>query len=178
VSGSYCLALNREIVVKHEHLSLAPADGNTHPSHIGKPVQRYDTFDRANEILLQKGYRCVVIPEEERDEYTIAFHGVSNGVMLLEYFQTREETLDYFLSPPRKQWSGNTLFRAFSALLTISAIQELAKRIRGKISPLSSLPSREALEKVRREVEPYLRDDHSFREVDRAIEQLRSVLSL
>lgn len=161
--GTYCLALNRDIVWEKEHLSCACRDGNEHPSHIaGKAVKRYDTFDYANEQLLRRGYRCVSLSPEERKGCYAGFDGVSNGVMILSLFKFPEETLEYLSDPPLKQWSGNILFRVLNALLCISAINDLYSKIHGKVYPLPSLPSRDQLEKLVASREKYLRPDVSF----------------
>ncbi len=166
VSSSYCIAFNREIFVEKEHLSLRPADGNTHPSHIGKPVRRYDTADLANEMLLRKGYRCAIVPEEEREKYVTGFSGMSGAVMLLAYFTKPEQMMDYLESPPKERWSGNVLFGVLAGLLAISTIQECYVRLKGQPYPLRSLPTRAALDNLRRDREPYLRKDNSFKRVD------------
>ena len=175
-SGSYCTAFSREILCNREHLSLRPADGNMHPSHIGKPVARYDTGDKANEIMLQRGYRCAVIPEAEQDRFITGFSGVSSAVMLLWYFKTPEETMKFLLTPPETQWSGNTLFTLLCGFLAISTIQELHHEITGKTYPLRSLPPRHELEKIRREHEHLLRNDQNFENVDRVSETLRKAV--
>lgn len=176
-SGTYSLALNREIVVEKEELSLAPRDGNTHPAHVGnRSVGTFDTFDYANEILLKKGYTCAILPEEERSTYVTIFHGVSNGVMMLNYFTKPEQTMDYFLSPERKQWGGTVLHRVFSAMLVIDIMQELYEKLTGKTYPLPSLPSREELTKIRTIAEPLLREALNFTDIDEAGEKLKSAL--
>ena len=175
-SSSYCIAFNRSIFCEKEHLSLAPADGNSHPSHIGKPVKRYDTFDKANETLIRKGYRCAIIPKEERDQYIAGFSGISGAVMLLNYFKTPEETVDYFLTPPQKNWSGNVLYGVLASMLSICTIQELYERITGKRYPLPSLPSRQTLERIRKDHEPYLRKEQSFAWVDETSARLHQEL--
>jgi hypothetical protein len=175
-SGSYCLALNREIYANKEHLSLSPDNGNTHPSHIGKPLGRYDTFDKANEELLRKGYHCAIVNKEEQKDLLTGFTGMSGAVMLLSYFKTPEETLAYYTSPPKKQWSGNVLFGTLCAMLAICTIQELYERIHGKRYPLPSLPSRTQLEALRKEHTQYLRSDQSFDWVDEVSERMREAL--
>ncbi len=175
-SGSYCLAFNRDIFVKKEQLSLAPADGNSHPSHIGKGTRRYDTGDKANEILLQKGYRCCIVPEEESSKVLTPFTGLSGAVMLLEYFRSQEELLDYFLSPEKKAWGGNVLYGTLTGVLSLSAIVESHYQLGGKPYHLPSLPPREILEKIRRDHEQYLRSDNTFQWVDEARERLQQAL--
>lgn len=160
-SSSYCIAFSREILVDRENLSLAPASGNTHPSDIGKPPGRYDTFDKANEILLRKGYRCFVVPKEERDQYLTGFSGMSGAVVLLEYFKTPDQVMEYYLSPPKKQWSGNVLFGTLSSMLAIHTILELYEKITGKVYDIPSLPPRSVLEKIREDHKPFLRPGHS-----------------
>ncbi|MBI3331795.1 hypothetical protein HYZ99_02435 [Candidatus Peregrinibacteria bacterium] len=161
-SSSYCIAFNREILIGKEHLSLAPENGNTHPSHIGKVPGRYDTFDKANEILLQKGYRCLVVPKEKREQYLTGFSGISGAVILLDYFRTPEQVLDFYLTPPKKQWSGNVLFGTLSSMLAICTILEVYERITGKHYDIPSLPPRSVLEKIRSDHQQYLRPDQSM----------------
>lgn len=146
-SSSYCTAIDRRIFCEHERLSLRPAEGNMHASKAGP--RRYDTFDEANETLLEKGYRCAVLPKEEREECIAGFSGMSGGVMLLRYFKTPEKTIEYFRSAPEERWGGNMLHGLLAAMLGISVIQELAEKISGKHYPLPSLPTRDALEKIR-----------------------------
>ena len=176
VSGSYCLAIDRDIFMNKEHLSLRPCDGNTHPSSTGKTVRRYDTFDKANEELLRRGYRCAIIPEEESEHSIAAFSGLSGAVMLLWYFRTPEQTLNYFRAPPVEQWKGNLLFGLLSALLAVCTIQECYEQLCGSQYPLPSLPSRKDLETLRREREPHLREDQSFAWIDEVSEHLRAAL--
>jgi len=159
VSSSYCTAINREIFCKKEKLSLAPANFNNHPSHIGKPPVRYDTFDKANEILIRKGYRCYVVPEQERNEYLTGFSGMSGAVILLHYFKTPEETILYYMTPPKKQWSGNVLFGTLSAMLAICTICEIYESITGKKYVIPSLPARSELERIRDVNRKEFRDD-------------------
>lgn len=176
VSSSYCTAINRHIFVEKEHLSLAPADGNTHPSRIGKPPGRYDTFDKANEILLKKGYRCFIVPKEERERAVTGFTGISGAVALLHYFKTPEQTLEYYRTPPKEQWRGNILFGTLSAMLAICDIVDLAERIRGKRHHLRSLPTRSALEKIREDHKHLLRPDQSVTWFDDVAARLRREL--
>lgn len=161
-SSSYCTAFNREIFAEKEHLSLAPAPGNTNPSHIGKPPVRYDTFDKANETLIKKGYRCFIVPKAERENYLTGFSGMSGAVILLDYFKRPEQVLEYYRTPPKEQWSGNVLFGTLSAMLAIHTILELYEHITGKTYPMPSLPSRSTLEKIREDHKQYLRPDHSL----------------
>ncbi|MDD5623203.1 MAG: hypothetical protein PHI23_00645 [Candidatus Peribacteraceae bacterium] len=175
-SSSYCTAINREIFVAREHLSLAPADGNTHPSPIGKSPKRYDTFDKANEILLRKGYRCAIVPKEEEEKCTAAFSGLSGAVMLLWYFRTPKETLDYFRDPPAKQWGGTLLFGLLSAMLSICTIQELYTKLKGKPYPLPSLPARKELLNILESRRQFLRPEQNLEQVERTSERLRANL--
>jgi hypothetical protein len=175
-SGSYCIAFNRELFVEKERLSLAPAEGNSHPSHIGKGTRRYDTGDKANEVLLQKGYRCCIVPEEERAQVITPFTGLSGAVMLLGYFRTPEELLDYFLSPEKKAWGGNVLYGTLTGVLSLSTIVECSNRITGREYRVPCLPPRDVLEKIRRDHEPYLRSDNTFQWVDEASEKLKHAL--
>jgi len=176
VSSSYCTAINREIFCDREHLSLAPVGGNTHPTTGDRPPKSYDTFDKANEILITKGYRCAVLPENIQNECITGFHGVSNGVMLLNYFKKPEQMLDYLLSPPKKQWEGSVLYNVFGALLAIDFIQDLTQKISGKRYPLPSMPSKSDLLKIRKEHEPLLRGEMSWKWIDEASEKLRKSL--
>ena len=176
VSSSYCTAINRAIFVWKEHLSLRPADGNAHPSHIGKPPKRYDTFDKANDILLQKGYRCCVVPPEERESCLTGFSGMSGAVILLSYFRTPEETLDYYRSAPPERWRGNVLFGTLSSLLAICTIQELYTRLTGKTYSLPSLPKRAELEHIRENHRLCLRPDQSVMWFDAVADRLQTSL--
>jgi len=176
VSSSYCIAFNREIFCDKEHLSLAPCDGNNHPSHIGKPPGRYDTCDKANEILIQKGYDNYIVPEDERSEYLTGFSGVSGAVMLLNYFKTPQQVLDYYEGPNKEQWSGNMLFGTLSAMLSICTIQELYTTIKGKPYPLPSLPKREEFLKLLETRKQFLRKDHSLESIEIASQKLRDVI--
>jgi len=175
-SSSYCTAIDRTIFCDLEKLSLRPAEGNNHPNSIGKGVRRYDTFDKANEILLTKGYRCTVLPQEEREHLIAGFSGMSGGVMLLRYFKSPEQTLDYFLSPPERAWGGNMLHGLLAAMLGISCIQELAEKISGKAFPLRSLPSRSILEKMRKDHEHLLPKRETMRWMDETCERLRGAI--
>ncbi len=170
-SSSYCTAINREIFVR-EGLSLAPCDGNPHATIFGKPAGRYDTFDKANEILLRKGYRCVVVPEGER--YVTGFSGISGAVMLLSYFKTPEQTLAYFRDPPDEAWKGNVLFGVLAAMLAICTIQELYTVLVGRPYPLSSLPRREDLERLREAKKPFLGAQHDVEWFDAVAATLRA----
>ena len=161
-SSSYCTALNREIFVDREHLSLAPANGNNHPSNIGKAPGRYDTFDKANEILIKKGYRCAIVPKEERDRYLTGFSGMSGAVALLEYFKTREQTLAFYETPEKERWSGNVLFGTLSSMLAVWTILELYERITGEPYIIPSLPARAVLEQLREDHKQYFRSDQSL----------------
>ena len=171
-SSSYCTAINRKIYVDAEHLSLSPCDGNSHPSHIGKENRRYDTFDRANEILLQKGYRCAIVPKEERDDCVTGFTGMAGAVMLLSYFKSPDQTISYFLNPPKAKWQGNMLFGVLASILSVCTIQELYPKLTGRRYPLPSLPTRSALEKIRKDHERYIRSDLSFDRVDSVSQSL------
>ncbi len=174
--GSYCLGINRKIYCDKEHLSLAPCDGNTGISHIGKPVTRYDTFDRANETLIRKGYRCAVIPEQERDKFVTGFAGVSSAVMLLWYFPSPEKFLEYLEAPEDRSWRGNTLYTILSGLLAISAMQELHQKIRGTPYVLRSMPNAANLERLCRVKAPLLRDGHDFERTLDVADTLRRAL--
>ncbi len=176
-SGSYCLALDRNIFWEKERLTLAPADGNTHAMADGKP-RRYDTFDRANETLLTKGYRCAIVPEEERDACMTGFTGMSGAVMLLREFRRPEDLLAWYRAPEDKAWQGNVLPGTLSALIAVQAIQTGHKRITGKSYLLPSLPELGELERLRDEKMLLLRPDLAawFHEVDTTATRLLSAL--
>lgn len=146
--SSYCTAFNRNILVDRESLSLKPAHGNHHPSHIGKPPGRYDTCDKANEILLLRGYRCHIVPEKERDKYITGFSGVSGAVMLLNHFKSPEQILQYYQSAPEENWGGNMLHGTLAALLSVSIVQDLYTTLKSEPYPLPSLPPRESIEEL------------------------------
>lgn len=175
-SGSYCIAFDRRIFVEEEGLSLAPMDGNPHPADVGRPPGRYDTADKANEILLRKGYRCAIVEREERERCVAAFSGMSGAVMLLSSFRRPEQVVSYYQSPEKKQWGGNVLYGTLASMLAICTIQECYEQLRGKRYPLPSLPSRKELEKIRHEHEPYLRSDQSFAWVDEQGDKLKQAL--
>lgn len=173
-SSSYCTAINRTIFCDKEHLSLTTAKGNPHPAVGDRPPKSYDTFDKANEILLTKGYRCAVLPEHIQNECITGFHGVSNGVMLLNYFKRPEQMLDFLLSPPKKQWRGSVLYTVFGALLAIDHIQNFAEKITGRRYSLPALPSKSELMKIRKEHEPLLREGMSWKGIDETIDKLQN----
>ncbi|MBI3336792.1 hypothetical protein HYZ98_04490 [Candidatus Peregrinibacteria bacterium] len=175
-SSSYCTAINREIYIDKEHLSLSPCDGNTHPSRIGQENRRYDTFDKANEILLQKGYRCAIVPKQERDGCVTGFTGMAGAVMLLSYFKNPDQTLAYFLDPPKSQWQGNMLFGVLASMLSVCTIQELYQKLTGKRYLMPSLPKRSDLEKLRSDHKKYIRSDLSFDRVNETSQRLWSAL--
>lgn len=175
-SGSYCIAFNREIICEKERLTLAPADGNTHPTNNNKGNRRYDTGDLMNEKLLRKGYRCAIVPEHEREQCTAAFTGLSGAVILLNYFKRPEDVMSYFLAPADGKWSGTFLYGVLCAMLSISTIQELYTTLKGHPYPLPSLPSRTDLEKLRREKLPLIGQGRTFEWVDATSEKLRAAL--
>lgn len=174
-SSSYSIAFNRELVFEKENLHLGPANGNTNPGIIKQP-KRYDTFDKANEELLKKGYRCYIVPKEERSKLWAGYSGISGAVMLLWYFKKTEQTLDYLLSPPKEQWSGNMLFGILSAMLSICTIQELYTQLKGYPYPLPSLPSRDELMKIYEENKGFLRPDQSLEMVENTSDRLRGAM--
>jgi len=174
-SSSYCIAFNRELVFEKENLHLGPCDGNTHPGISKKPA-RYDTFDKANETLLKKGYRCYIVPEEEQHKYWAGFSGLSGPVMLLNYFSKPEQTLEYFREPPNEKWSSNMLFGVLSGMISICTIQDLYTELRGRPYPLRSLPSRDELMKIYEEKKPFMRDDQNLDEVEETSERLRNAI--
>jgi hypothetical protein len=176
-SGSYCIALDRTVFWEREHLTLAPADGNMHAAAGGKS-RRYDTFDRANEILLQKGYRCAILPPAEREDCITGFTGMSGAVMLLRHFRHPDDLLRYYRAPDDHAWAGNVLPGTLSALLAICTIQDCHERITGKRYPLPSLPSRGELERLRDARRPFLRPELAewFEEVERTGKRLQRAL--
>jgi hypothetical protein len=174
-AGTHCIALDEKVALA-EKLSFAPKNGNPHPSHLGKPVPQYDSFDFANEQLLKKGYRCAIVPEEERSKHVVLFTGISPANMLLNYFSRPQQMLDYLLTPPKKQWRGNILPGVLNGLLTISLIQECHEKITGKRYPLRALPDAQTLEGIRREHEQYLREGESFNWIDEAGERLKGAI--
>ncbi len=176
VSGSYSIAFDREIFCKKEHLSLRPADGNTHRSLNGKDLKRYDTGDLSNELLIRRGYRCYVSPPDESKRCIAAFSGLSGAVILLWLFKRPEQVLDYFESPPKESWSGTMLFGLLSSMLAIWTIQDLHEKITGKPYPLPSLPPRQALERIAKEAAPYLPTGSDFRWIEEVREQLLKAL--
>lgn len=171
VSSSYCTAVNRNIFME-EHLSLSPIRGNPHPSTSGKQPKSYDTFDKANEILLQKGYECRVPPKDIREECVAGFSGISNGVMILNYFRTSQQMIEYLTSPSKKQWEGSVLPTVFGALLAISAVLDLEEEIMGKRTAISSLPSKEDLRQIRSDHEHLLMESDAWRRIDATVERL------
>jgi hypothetical protein len=175
-SSSYCIAYDRSIFCEKEKLSLAPANGNTHPARNGKGTRRYDTGDLSNELLLRHGYRCAIVDEEEQKRCILPFTGVSSAVMLLNYFRRPEETIDYFLTPDPEKWGGNVLYGVFAAMLAVSTVQECHERLTGKSYPLPALPSRSALDDIRKKRESFLREGNSFDWVDDVSDRLRAAL--
>lgn len=175
-SSSYCIAFNRKIYCDAEHLSLSPCNGNTHVSHIGKPLSRYDTFDKANETLIKKGYNCAILDKQEREKYVVGYAGMSSAVMMLWYFKNPKRMMDYLQGPDDKAWSGNTLYTILSGLLSIADIQDMHKTITGKPYILRSMPQRQELEILRKQKAPLLRGDHTFERVDIVSAKLRAAL--
>ncbi len=176
-SSSYCTVLNREIYCNKEHLSLSPCDGNANAvSHIGKEVNRYDTFDKANEVLIQRGYRCAIVPEKERDTYITGFSGVSSAVMMLWYFKKKDQMMHYLNEPKDEAWAGNTLFTILSGLLAVKSMQELHETITGKPYVLRSMPSRSELETLIEQKAPLLREEHTFDRTRAVADRLKNEL--
>ncbi|MDD5041373.1 MAG: hypothetical protein PHX87_02185 [Candidatus Peribacteraceae bacterium] len=174
-SSSYCTAVDREIFMR-EKLSLAPASGNPHPALSTRPPRRYDTFDKANEILLKKGYRCVIVAPGERERCVAEFSGLSGPVMLLRYFKTPGQTLDYFRSAPPPNWEGNLLFGLISAMLSVCTIQELYTKLKGKPYPLPSLPTRDALLNIIGERKKFIRPDQTLEAMEKTSRRLHAEL--
>ena len=165
-ASSYCTAMNRSVVVKKEHLSLAPANGNTHPQTGSKKPKRYDTFDKANETLLEKGYKCPVLSKDTQDQYIAGFSGMSSAVMLLAYCRTPQQIIDYFASPPKERWTGTVLHDTFGGILAIQHIQELYEAITGKQYELPSLPPKEEIVRMREEYEPLIGRGRTYEWID------------
>lgn len=174
-SSSYCTAVDRGIFMR-EKLSLAPTGGNPHPGTLNKPPKRYDTFDKANEILLTKGYRCAIVSPEEREKCVAEFSGLSGAVMLLHHFRSAGETLDYFRTPPPEKWGSNLLFGVLSAMLSVCTIQELYTRLKGSPYPLPSLPERAALMNILEERKSFLRPDQTLDAVEKTGRRLHEAL--
>jgi len=164
-SSSYCTAFNREIYCDKEQLSLSPCDGNNHVSHIGSPLSRFDTFDKANETLIKKGYTCDILPIEKQGEYVIGYSGMSSAVMMLWHFTTPEQMMNYLEAPKKEAWKGNTLFTILSGLLAISDLQDMHETITGKPYNLRSMPSKKDLDRLRKQHEPLLREGKTFNTV-------------
>ncbi len=175
-SGSYCVALDRSIFVDREHLNAQPADGNTHPSHREKPMSRYDTLDKSNELLIQHGYRCAIVPELERDRSFIGFDGTSIAALLLEAFPTAEALLHFFDSTTDDQWKGNVLYRCLAALLSANEVQKVCTQLRGTAYPLPTLPSDADLQRIRMRAEPLLTEGRTFTNIQEASERLLAAL--
>lgn len=164
--GTYCMAMNRRIVSDKERLSFRPADGNNHPSPRREGPGRYDSFDKANETLLLKGYRCAIVDPAEAKACTINYEGLSSAVMLLAYFRTPGETVAFFDAPEKKKWSGNLLFRCLQGVISLHHIHAAAEKLAGKPLPVRSMPSLAELSRIRKDVEPFLREEFSFRKLD------------
>ncbi len=175
-SGSYCIALDRGIVVEKEHLNAQPADGNTHPSHRRKPMKRYDTLDKANEELIRRGYRCAIVPEAVRDACVVGFDGTSIAALVLAYFRTPERLMEFFRSAPAERWAGNVYPRMLAALLSGSAVLQLCEEVLGRPLPCPGMPSPKALSEIRAQAEPHLTEDRNFTDIDAAYTLLRSVI--
>ena len=175
-SGSYCIALDTELFAK-EHLSAQPADGNTHPTHTGKKWTRYDTLDKANEELLKREYRCAILPEEERGEYTAGFNGTSIAALLLHKFRSADALLAYMRAVTPAQWQGNVFPRCLQALLAADIIRDLYGHITAKPWPYASLPAKSDMLALRKNAEPYLSPSHQLTDVDTTAQKLHSILS-
>ena len=164
-SGSYCVALNKEIFDK-ENLNAQSADGNEHPTHTGKGRRRYDTLDKANEELLERGYRCAIVKKEIRDVCMSGFDGTSGGALLLDHLKSKEEVLRLFTEPPKEQWGGTLLFGIFKTMFTIHEIQKLYTQIIGTPYSLPTLPDLDDLKEIHKTIEPYLRHGQSLIEIE------------
>ncbi|ALM10240.1 MAG TPA: hypothetical protein DEB30_04615 [Candidatus Peribacter riflensis] len=174
-SSSYCLAVDREIFM-HEKLSLSPAPDNPHPALLTRPPRRYDTFDKANEILLKKNYRCAIVSPKERQKCVAEFSGLSGAVMLLYHFRSPQQTLGYFRSAPPDRWSGNLLFGLMSAMLSVCTIQDLYAKLKGRPYPLPSLPKRNELLQIVEERRPFIRPDQTLEAVEKTSARLHAAL--
>lgn len=176
VSGSYCIALDRRIFVDTEHLNAQPCDGNTHPSHTEKPMSRYDTLDKANETLLQKGYRCFVVDEQKRNACFAGYDGTSIGALLLDYFKAPEDIIAYFDATEDEQWGGNVLRRNLGSLIAIDDILQMYTQITGESYAVPTLPARSELNRIRDRAEPHLAEGWSFTEIDATTAALQTIL--
>ena len=174
-SGSYCVALNRETFIK-ENLTMQSSDGNTHPTIFGDKPRRYDTGDKANEILLQKEYNCSILPEEERNLCVRGFTGVSGAALLLWYFNTPEEMLNFYLRPPKEKRSSNVLYGTLQSLLSLAAVLDLYEKITGETYAMNSLPDRNQLKMLRKEYEPFLKGNQSFASIDETQDVLKKYI--
>ena len=87
---------------------------------------------------------------------------MSGAVVLLWYFRTPEETLEYYKTAPGSCWSGNILFGTLSAMLAICTIQDLYTHITGKTYSLPSLPKKSDLEHLREKHRHLLRPDQNI----------------
>ncbi len=173
VSGSYSIAFNRQIFCQKEALSLAPADGNTHNRSLnGKPLTRYDTGDLSNELLLRRGYRCYISPDDESKRCLASFSGLSGAVILLWLYKTPEDVLAYLTNPPKEAWGGTMLHGILSAMLAIWTIQDLHQIITGAPYPLPTLPPREKLQQLAHDVLPFLPKGLSFQWIEDVRRQL------
>lgn len=172
-SSTYALVLDRTIVTEKEKLSIKPTEGNTHPTHVAMPSpRRYDSFDKANETLLEKGYRCAVIPEQERRAFTMGFDSVSNGVALVTYCKSAEEVLTFFTKQPEKNWKGKTLHRILAGLLSLSYIRLMSEEIQGNKHAIATLPSHEDILDLAHKKEDLLTEGRTFAEVQRTGQKL------
>ena len=174
-SSSYCIAIDREIFTR-EQLSLAPAPDNPHPGLNTRPPRRYDTFDKANELLLKRGYRCTILSPGERQKCVAEFSGLSGAVMLLYTFKTPSQTLDYFRAPSPERWSGNLLFGLLGAMLSVCTIQDLYTKLKGKPYALPSLPARGALLKILEERKQFIRPDQTLDALEKTSARLHAEL--
>ncbi len=171
--GTYCMALNRQIVWDKERLSFAPQDGNKHVSKLGEKLKRYDSFDKANEVLLQKNYRCYVVPEAEREELIAYYSGLSSAVMLLHRFKGKGQMEEFLLTPQDAAWKGSTLYTVLSGLIALSDIIALSKRITGRDESPPAMLSRERLLEIWRKKHHLMRSDADLGWIEGASEKLR-----
>jgi len=90
--GSYCLVVNRNIILKEKLQFQSPKIVNPYNNGI------YDTADYMNEQLLTRGYRVNLPDEQERSIGIGGFRG-SSIWKALEWGCSKNELIKYFLKP-------------------------------------------------------------------------------